>query len=68
MRKVSKNFLDTGKYSNKIFSLNTGKYGPEKNPYLDTFREVAIFLSIINLGYMGKCCIILVFLLATSFT
>ena len=23
-----------------IFSPNTGKYGPEKNPYLDTFHAV----------------------------
>ena len=23
-----------------IFGLNTGKYGPEKTPYLDTFHEV----------------------------
>ena len=23
-----------------LFSLNAGKYGPEKTPYLDTFHEV----------------------------
>ena len=23
-----------------VFSLNTGKYGPEKIPYLDTFHTV----------------------------
>ena len=23
-----------------IFGLNTGKYGPEENPYLDTFHAV----------------------------
>ena len=23
-----------------VFSLNTGKYGPEKTPYLDTFHAV----------------------------
>ena len=23
-----------------VFHLNTGKYGPEKTPYLDTFRTV----------------------------
>ena len=25
-----------------VFSLNTGKYGPEKTPYLDTFHAVTI--------------------------
>ena len=24
-----------------VFSPNTGKYGPEKTPYLDTFHAVA---------------------------
>ena len=27
-----------------VFGLNTGKYGPEVTPYLDTFHEV-FFLS-----------------------
>ena len=26
----------------KIFSPNTGKYGPEKTPYLDTFHAVTM--------------------------
>ena len=25
-----------------VFSLNTGKYGPEKTPYLETFNAVLI--------------------------
>ena len=71
-RKVSRYGIFSGPYF-PAFGLNTGKYGPEKTPYLDTFRAVALFLSfrvltIINLGYMGKCCIIQVSLLATSFT
>ena len=28
-----------------VFSLNTGKYGPEKTPYLDTFHVVNVYLS-----------------------
>ena len=28
-----------------VFSANTGKYGPEKTPYLNTFHEVKIQLS-----------------------
>ena len=27
-----------------LFSPNAGKYGPEKNPYLDTFHAVVTFL------------------------
>ena len=26
-----------------VFSSNTGKYGPEKTPYLDTFHEVKTY-------------------------
>ena len=26
-----------------VFSPNTGKYGPEKTPYLDTFHAVMFF-------------------------
>ena len=25
-----------------VFGLNTGKYGPEKTPYLDIFRAVSV--------------------------
>ena len=28
------------KFTAWIFSLNAGKYGPEKPPYLDTFHAV----------------------------
>ena len=28
-----------------VFGLNTGKYGPEKTPYLDTFHAVEILHS-----------------------
>ena len=34
--------LNTEKYYLLLFSPNTGKYGPEKTPYLDTFHEVKI--------------------------
>ena len=27
-----------------VFGMNTGKYGPEKTPYLDTFHTVSEFL------------------------
>ena len=37
--KVSKNGVSVGP-SFPAFWLNTGKYGPEKTPYLDTFHAV----------------------------
>ena len=33
-----------------VFSPNTGKYGPEKTPYLNTFQAVEIRLSLKLLG------------------
>ena len=33
---------NTEKYYLPLFSSNTGKFGPEKTPYLDTFHEVKI--------------------------
>ena len=39
--KVSKYGVFTGPYF-PAFGLNTGKYGPEKTPYLDTFRAVFV--------------------------
>ena len=36
-----------GKYLSS-FSPNTGKYGPEKTPYLDTYHAVNITRKIIN--------------------
>ena len=32
-----------------VFSLNTGKYGPAKTPYLDTFHAVMLVLRICEL-------------------
>ena len=37
--KVSKYGVFSGPYF-PVFSPNTGKYGPEKTPYLDTFHAV----------------------------
>ena len=28
-----------------IFGLNTGKYGPEKTPYLDTFHATSTYIT-----------------------
>ena len=33
---------------NTEISPNTGKYGPEKNPYLDTFHEVLTMADACN--------------------
>ena len=30
-----------------VFSLNAGKYGPEINPYLDTFHVVNVDLGLV---------------------
>ena len=44
LREVSKYGVFSGPYfpvfGLNIFSLNTGKYGPGKTPYLDTFHAV----------------------------
>ena len=40
-RKVSKYGVFSGPYF-PSFGLNTGRYGPEKTPYLDTFHAVTI--------------------------
>ena len=37
-----------------VFGLNTGKYGPEKTPYLDTFHAVVSFLMIYSLHIWKK--------------
>ena len=37
--KVSKNRVFSGPYF-PVFGLNTGKHGPEKTPYFDTFHAV----------------------------
>ena len=41
--KVSKNGVISGPYF-PVFGLNTGKYGPEITPYLDTFHAVSTHL------------------------
>ena len=43
VRKVSKYGVFSGPYF-PAFGLNTGKYGLEKTPYLDTFHTVYIIL------------------------
>ena len=50
MLKVSKYEVFSGRYV-PVFGLNTGKYGPEKTPYLDTFHAV---LFIITSKMIGK--------------
>ena len=45
MWKVSKHGVLAGPYF-PVFGLNTGKYGPEKTPYLDTFYAVSAFLTV----------------------
>ena len=42
--KVSKYGVFSGPYF-PAFGLNTGKYGPKKSPYLDTFHAVLNFLA-----------------------
>ena len=38
---ISKYGVFSGSYF-PVFSLNAGKYGPEKTPYLDTFHTVPV--------------------------
>ena len=42
--KVSKYGVISGPYF-PVFSPNTGKYGPEKTPYLDAFHAVIYYLG-----------------------
>ena len=48
-------------YSDKIqrftnvSSPNTGKYGPGKTPYLDTFHAVEKLKNIANISFMFLC-------------
>ena len=42
---MSKYGVSSGPYF-LIFGLNTGKYGPEKTPYLDTFHAAFFFLIV----------------------
>ena len=43
--KTNKHEVFPGSYF-PVFGLNTGKYGPEKTPYLDTFYAVSAFLTV----------------------
>ena len=47
--KVSKCRVLSGLYF-PIFSPNTGKYGPEKTPYLNTFHTVTTIYSKVNIA------------------
>ena len=47
-RKVPKYRAFSGPYFS-VFGLNTGKYGPEKTPYLDTLHAVIIHFYGISL-------------------
>ena len=40
-QKVSKYGIFSGPYF-PVFELNTGKYGPDKTPYLDTFYALEV--------------------------
>ena len=50
--KESKYGVFSGPYF-PVFGLNTGKYGPEKTPYLDTFH--AVLLSETSLTVNSHC-------------
>ena len=52
--KVSKYGVISGLYF-PVFSSNTGKYGPEITPYLDTFHAVRCLIrSLIRFNYFMK--------------
>ena len=42
---MSKYGVISGPYFS-VFGINTGKYGPEITPYLDTFHAVEIFFEL----------------------
>ena len=42
-----------------VFSLNAGKYGPEKTPYLDTFHAVNSVIFTVTLTFTPKAGILL---------
>ena len=50
---MSKNRVFSGPYFPSVFSLNIAKYGPEKNPYLDTFKAVLKCSFIIWVLYLA---------------
>ena len=52
LREVSKYGVFSGLYF-PVFKLSTGKYGPEKTPYLDTFHAI---VSIVMAKGVAKRC------------
>ena len=54
VRKVSKYGVFSGPYF-PAFGLNTGKYGPEKTPYLNTFHAVREIQKILHASYLQVC-------------
>ena len=44
---MSKYGIFSGPYF-PVFELNTGKYGPEKTPYLDIFHAVTVTLQFVK--------------------
>ena len=50
---VSKYGVVSGPYF-PVLGLNTGKYGPEITPYLDTFHAAQLFKKYLKLYVMGK--------------
>ena len=54
MQKLSKYGVFSGPYFS-VFGLNTEKYGPKKkNPYLDTFYSIILYLSQWNYFLAGS--------------
>ena len=51
--KVSKYGIVSGPYF-LVFGLNTGKYGPEISPYLDTFHAVTHLLNLFSVENLSK--------------
>ena len=54
-QKVSKYEVFSSPYF-PVFGLNTGKYGLEKNPYLDTFHTVQSIISFRKSEKIGLTC------------
>ena len=60
--KVSKYGVISGPYFS-VFGLNTGKYGPEITPYLDTFHASNKILNFVKYVEIESCSINKTFLL-----
>ena len=59
--KVPKYGVFSGPYS-PVFVLNTGKYGPEKTPYLDIFQAVDLLPMLFLLVLLFSCVLLKFFL------